>query len=248
MPEKQSIAAYVRRSTEDQEDKHQLSDIENWLQYEDIPLSDVTFYREQASGAKRDREKLTQLVDDIQSGEHDAVVVWEVSRIARHGLAAQEFFTACEENGVVIHVTNGSVRRIEPEGQGRMVAGIIAEVAAEERRNLIRRTKSGLRNARADGKWVGQVPVGFVTDDGYLIPNLNPDHEDGETGFLDVVNALESIESGQWSYNQAGKNTPNVTRQTLSNIHQDDERRAWYLDGDANDERVSDALSEVSRR
>ncbi|KAB1193470.1 resolvase [Haloferax sp. MBLA0076] len=245
MAQGRSYAAYIRRSTEDQSDEHQLSDIEDWLDYNDVSVSEVDFYREQASGAKRDREKFNQLIEDIEDGHYTDVVVWEVSRVARHGLAAQRFFTVCEETGTVIHVTNGSVRRIEPEGEGRMVAGIIAEVAAEERRNLIRRTKSGLRRAREDGKWTGPAPTGFTTDDGYLTPNLNPNYDNKETGFLDVVDALERIVSGEWSYNKAAEHTPNITRQTFSNIHQDEERLAWYLERRAEDDRVSEALGEV---
>ncbi|WP_368408824.1 hypothetical protein [Halorussus limi] len=42
------------------------------------------------------------------------------------------------------------------------MADIIASVAAEERRQLIRRTESGQRRAREEGKWLGQVPIGFV--------------------------------------------------------------------------------------
>lgn len=239
-----SVAVYIRRSTADQEDEHQLADIRDWLDYQSIPIGEVEIYREQASGAKRNRQAFTRLIEDIKSGEYSDVVVWEVSRIARHGLAAQEFFTACEDAGVVIHVTNGSVRRVEPEGQGRMVAGIIAEVAAEERRQLIRRTMSGQRRARDEGKWLGQVPAGFTRVDGFLKPNLDPDYSDGETGFLDIVDALESIEDGT-SYNKAAKRCPNITRQTLSNIHQDEKRLAWYLEQEAADDRVAEALGDV---
>lgn len=145
----------------------------------------------------------------------------------------------------MIHITNGSVREVRPDGTGRMVAGIIAEVAAEERRSLIRRTQSGLRRARKEGKWLGEVPAGFVRDDGYLKPNINPDYEDGESGFLDIVEALEAIEEGD-SYNKTAERTPNVTRQTLSNIHQNPERSSWYLDADADDSRVQQALDSLS--
>jgi hypothetical protein len=62
---------------------------------------------------------------------------------------------------------------------------------------------------------------------------------------LDVVNALEKID-GSGSYNQTATETPNITRQGLANIHQDEDRRAWYLDGEAEDDRVSAALELVS--
>jgi hypothetical protein len=61
---------------------------------------------------------------------------------------------------------------------------------------------------------------------------------------LDVVNALEKID-GSGSYNQTATETPNITRQGLANIHQDEQRRAWYLEGMAEDDRVSAALELV---
>lgn len=239
-----TTAIYVRRSTADQRDEHQLDDISEWLDRHGLEIGDVDTYAEQASGASESRDKFAELIEAIERDEYTDVVVWEISRIARKGLLAQRFFDACEEHETVIHVTNGSVREIRPDGTGRMVAGIIAEVAAEERRNLIRRTKSGQRRARNEGKWLGQVPKGFIRQDGYLRPNLTPDYDEGETGFFDVVDALERIQNGE-SYRAAAANTPNVTRQTLSNIDNDEERRRWYLETDAEDPAVADALESV---
>lgn len=243
--ELQDVAVYIRRSKAEQDEEHQRDDVTDWLDRHDLRIGDVELYPEQGSGASEERSQFQMLIDDIEDGLFTDVVVWEISRIARRGLLAQQFFEACERADAVIHITNGSVREVRPDGTGRMVAGIIAEVAAEERRNLIRRTRSGLRRARKQGKWMGEVPSGFVRDDGYLKPNLNPDYEAGETGFMDIVEALEAIEGGE-SYNATAKRTPNITRQTLSNIHQDEERRAWYLDGEAEDERVDEALAEVT--
>lgn len=244
-PQPAQTATYIRHSTADQDDAHQRADIRDWLQQHDLDINDVGVYAEQASGASEDRDQFLELIEEIEADRYDDVVVWEVSRIARKGFLAQRFFDACEDNDTTIHVTNGSVRRIEPDGHGRLVADIIASVAAEERRQLIRRTRSGQRRARDEGKWLGQVPVGFTrSEDGYLTPLLEPDYDDGETGFLDIVDALEQIENGM-SYNKAAGRTPNVTRQTLSSIHQDDERRSWYLGGESEDERVQNALDEV---
>jgi DNA invertase Pin-like site-specific DNA recombinase len=244
--EPEQTATYIRHSTADQEDVHQRADINEWFQQHDLAIGDVGVYAEQASGASEDRDEFLELIEEIEADAYADVVVWEVSRIARKGFLAQRFFDACEDNGVTIHVTNGSVRRIEPDGHGRLVADIISSVAAEERRQLIRRTRSGVRRAREEGKWLGQVPSGFTrSEDGYLTPLLDPDYDQEETGFFDVVDALDRLDDGE-SYRSVAKKTPNVTRQTLSNIDQDDERRSWYLDGDADDDRVQEALEDVT--
>lgn len=61
-----------------------------------------------------DRDEFQKLIDPIESSEYSDVVVWEISRIALKGFLAQQFFDACEDNDVVIHVTNGSVRQVDP--------------------------------------------------------------------------------------------------------------------------------------
>jgi DNA invertase Pin-like site-specific DNA recombinase len=244
MADERSIGVYLRWSTQEQTEQHQRQDINEWLADHDLTLGDVDVYAEQASGAAAERNEFQTLVDAIKAGDYTDVVVWEISRIARKGFLAQQFFDTCEDNSVTIHVTNGSVRKVDPDGHGRMVADVIAAVAAEERRALIRRTQAGLRRAREQGKWMGQVPTGFVRVDGYLRPNFSPDYEAGETGYHDIADALEAIENGK-SYRAAGRETPNVTRQTLMRID-DSERRSWYLDGEANDDRVDEALEEVT--
>lgn len=235
-------AVYMRRSKSEQDVGHQRDSVENWLDDNGLQFSDVDIHADVGSGADADRDQFQQLVEAIEDGEYQDIVVWEISRIARKGFLAQRFFDAAEEGGATIHVTNGSVRRVEPDGHGRMVADVIAAVAAEERRNLIRRTEASLKRAKNEGKWLGQVPVGFVRVEGYLRPNLSPDHDRGEAGYLDVVDAIERLDQGE-SYRSVASETPNVSRQTLMRIDKDDDRRAWYMEGEADDERVSEALA-----
>jgi hypothetical protein len=88
------------------------------------------------------------------------------------------------------------------------------------------------------------VPVGFARIDGYLRVNLEPDYDAGETGYYDIVSALEEIKDGA-SFRSVAERTPNVTRQTLSTIYQDEERKSWYLGGELTDDRVEAAVQAV---
>lgn len=128
-------AIYIRRSTAGQYEEHQQADIRNWLHRHDLRIGNVDVYAEQASDAASDRNEFRALLNAIQNGDCTDVVVWEISRIARKGLLAQEFFDSCEPENIVIHITNGNVREIRIDGTGRLVADIIASVAAEERRS-----------------------------------------------------------------------------------------------------------------
>ncbi len=244
-----TYAKYIRGSTDTQETSHQKDDLDEWfIENTDIDPSNVTEHVDlDVSGSERDRDGYLNLLQGIKSGDVDHVVVWEISRIGRRGSIIQEFFDACEDNDTTVHITNGKVERIKPDGTNRFVADVVGMVYTEERRQLIRRTKSGLRRARRQGKWLGQVPTGFVrSDDGYLHPNVSPDYDSGETGFFDVAEALESINDGE-SYRKTSRELPNCSRQTLMNIYKDDERRGWYVNEESDDDLIDDALSEIDR-
>jgi DNA invertase Pin-like site-specific DNA recombinase len=237
------VAAYVRSSTDKQEHQHQRDDITDWCERNDIDTSSIEWYVDLAqSGSDPGREQFESLIDDIEEGEFDRVVVWEISRLARLGTIYQRFFEVAADSETIVNITNGWTDTVRPDGTGKLIADISAAVAEEERRKLIKRVNSGVKRARKEGKWLGEVPVGFTrNEDGYLRPLLTPTPD--EDGYLDIRAALEEIEDGE-SYRQAARPL-NTTRQTLSRIHQDEDRRAWYLEGDAGDERVQEALQEV---
>lgn len=65
-------------------------------------------------------------MDSVEDGQIDHVIVWEISRIARDGLLAQEFFPLCEEHEATIHVTDGNVRLLTLDGPNRFAADIYA--------------------------------------------------------------------------------------------------------------------------
>ena len=239
-----SVAPYVRASTDDQTLANQRESIGDWLADHDLGWGDVDQYADIGSGADDSREEFQRLVDELEAGGYSTIVCWEISRLSRRGATLQEWFDAAEETNTTVVITDGAVEKVTPDGQGRFVADIIGMVYQQERRQLIRRVRSGIDRAQREGKWLGQVPAGFVRDgDGYLQPNLSPDHDVGETGYLEIRAALEQIDDGG-SYRKAAESLP-VTRQTLSAIDNDPDRRQWYLDADAADDRVDEALEPV---
>lgn len=247
--EDDTVAYYIRRSTVEQENQHQLDGIKRWFEKRDVNIGRAREYEDTASGASRMRDDLQLLISDIEDGEIDHVVVWELSRIARDGLLAQEFFNLCEDESVVIHVTDGNIRTVTPDGDNRLVADIYASIYADERRTLIRRTKMGQQRALENGQWVGKPPVGFTTDDeGYLIANVDffENYTASEAGFYEVEEALRRIDEEDASYRGLSKNA-RFSRPTISNLDQDPDKRAWFTERVADDERIQAALDELSR-
>lgn len=241
--------AYIRRSTFQQENEHQRSAIDDWLDRHDVDVGDVEFLSETASGASRNREKLRELIERIDAGDVDHVVVWELSRIAREGQLAQEFFNLCEDNDVHVHITSGNIREIKPDGTNRFVADILAAVYAEERRTLIRRTKLGQKRALDNDHWVGKPPLGFTTDDDhFLIANVDfyEDHNEDRAGFFSVEDALCRLESDPDASYRGLAATMKCSRRALANLHKDESRSRWFLAREADDARVQRALDELS--
>lgn len=239
-----TVATYLRASTDDQTQANQRESIGDWLADNGLDWSDVEQFADTGSGADDSREDFNRLLDRLGSGDLDTVVCWEISRLSRRGATLQEFFDTAEDTDTTIVITDGAVERVKPDGQGRFVADVIGMVYQQERRQLIRRIQSGIDRAKREGKWLGQVPAGFERDDeGYLQPNLDPDHDAEEVGYLEIRSALEQIDNGE-SYRKAAEGL-RVTRQTLSSIDQKEDRRQWYLEGDADDELVAEALEPV---
>ena len=245
--EADNTALYVRRSTYRQENEHQMNALSDWLAKHELEISDIVehdhLYSETGSGASNDRDELHRLLGDIENDEISHVAVWELSRIARAGAIAHQYFDTCEDHGATTHITDGHVREIRPNGDGRFVAEIFMSLYAEERRTLIRRIKYGQERAYRQDKWVGKPPLGFTTDDdGYLVPNLGFNEE--RDGFFTIKNAIEDLAARRESFNSVSKRLK-CSRNGITRVFQDDDARARYLDYDADDDRIEEALDWV---
>jgi DNA invertase Pin-like site-specific DNA recombinase len=240
-------ATYIRASTDNQETTHQQDAIDEWLTQHDVDQSDVDRYVDLGqSGADPGREQFGELVDAIQSENYEYVVVWEISRLARLGSIYQRFFETCENAGTTVAITDGWINEVRPDGTGKLIADISAAVAEEERRRLTKRIESGVARAQREGKWTGRVPKGFRHDnEGYLQLIHEADRDAGEISYLEMRSAIERVDNGE-SYRSVAADTPNISRSTIMTIHKDDERRAWYLAGEADDGRVDIALDSTT--
>ena len=240
-------ATYLRASTDDQETTHQHDAIEEWLTQHDVDQSDVDQYVDLGqSGADPSREQFGELVDAIESENYEYVVVWEISRLARLGSIYQRFFERCEDAGTTVAITDGWIEEVRPDGTGKLIADISAAVAEEERRRLTKRIEAGVSRAQREGKWLGNVPKGFRRDDdGYLQLIHEADRDAGEISYLEMRSAIERVDDGE-SYRSVAADTPNVNRATIMTIYKDADRQAWYLDGEAADEKVDQVLANAT--
>lgn len=113
-------------------------------------------YTEIMSGAKSERPRLKEMVDNLRNG--DIVVVWKLDRLGRSlkhlvGLVGQFI-----QQEVGLKSLNDPVDTTHP--QGRLIFNIFASLAEFERDLIQERTKAGLTAARLRGR-LGGKPKGL---------------------------------------------------------------------------------------
>lgn len=113
-----------------------------------------------------------------------------------------------------------------------MVARLMDDLAQIEHQQKLQRIQSGVRAAQSAGKWTGRPPAGFVVEDGYL---LDP------AEFLHLREAIARIDRGA-SFAAVADDT-GIAESTLRSLHQD--RRDIYLNGEADDDRADEALTDI---
>lgn len=235
----ETVAIYARVSTTDQDASRQLDELRTWVDNQ-YPDAETEEYVDVVSGAATDQaEEYHALREMIAKGSLDLVVVDEISRLSRLGggeihdfiqHALQDDTSIRDrEVGLSIDVGSSEVDRAVKE----MIAGLLGDLAKIEHKQKLRRIRSGVAAAQDAGKWTGRPPAGFVVEEGYL--RVDPPE------FLHIREAIARVERGD-SFATVADDT-GIAESTLRSLHQD--RRDLYLAGEAEDERVDDALTNI---
>ncbi len=108
------------------------------------------------TGANMDRPALKRLMEDVESGKVDVVVVYKVDRLSRSLLDFSRIMEILDRsNAAFISVTqafNSST------SMGRLTLNILLSFAQFERETIAERTRDKMGAARRKGKWVGGKP------------------------------------------------------------------------------------------
>ena len=149
----QHIAVYLRVSTRRQDTRSQEPDLKRWLDaYSDG--APVVWYRDTATGRNMDRPGWRRLETAIDRGEVSRLVVWRLDRLGRTASG----LTALFEKLARLRVALVSIRDglDLATAAGRMLANVLASVAAYENEVRSERIVAGQNAARAAGKtWGG---------------------------------------------------------------------------------------------
>lgn len=144
--------AYLRVSTVDQDTEKNKADILKFAN--DRDFGKVNFTEEKVSGTKSWKErKIKAVIDSLRKG--DRLIVPELSRLGRSMLEIMEIMAVAKEKDIAIYdVKNGW--ELNGSIQSKVMA-MVFSIAAEIERDLIsKRTREGLKAARAKGKLLGR--------------------------------------------------------------------------------------------
>jgi len=151
---KKLIAVYLRVSTANQDLRSQEPDLKSWLRVHGRGR-DIRWYRDTFSGRTMRRPGIEQLETDVAAGKVDTVVVWRVDRLGRTAAGMLAFLEQLDESGVTFVAVRDGFDSGTPAG--RLVRGVLAQVAAYEREVISDRIRAGIAKAKADGKrWGGR--------------------------------------------------------------------------------------------
>ena len=149
------IAIYVRVSTRKQDTKSQEPDLRRWegAYSNGTPIK---WYRDKASGRTMNRPGWKRLEADLDAGKVLKVVVWRLDRLGRTASGLTALFEKLTSRKIGLVSLRDGLDLATPAG--RLMANVLASVAAYE--NEVRRERiiAGQEAARANGKtWGGST-------------------------------------------------------------------------------------------
>ena len=146
-------AIYIRVSTNQQSTRSQRADLERWLKAQ-APNGAIVWYEDKASGKNMDRVQWQTLQSAIDCGKVEKLVVWRLDRLGRTASGLCKLFEDLQDKKVRLVSLMDSIDL--GTASGRLIANVLASVAAYETEIRGERVKAGQQAARAAGKtWGG---------------------------------------------------------------------------------------------
>ena len=149
----QRVAIHCRVSTADQSCERQERDLVAFASRAGDEV--VGIFKETGSGVRLDRAERKKVMALAQQRAIDAVLVTELSRWGRSTLDLLHTLEELEGRRVSVIAVNGMAFDLATP-HGRMMATVLAGLAAFERELLQERIRSGIAAAKARGKRLGR--------------------------------------------------------------------------------------------
>ena len=161
-------AAIYARISQDREGaglgvKRQVADCEAEAERRGWTVAEVYVDDDISAYSGKVRPQYQRLLSDLREGYRDAVIVWHLDRLHRRPIELEEFADICEAVGAKVATLHGDVDF--GDGDGLLMARIMAAVAAKESDDKSRRVKRKLDEVAQSGRPHGGVrPFGYEDD------------------------------------------------------------------------------------
>ena len=146
------VAIYARVSSRQQDTRSQEPDLNRWAEaYADGP---VKWYRDKFTGKTMDRPGWNRLEADMVAGKVSKIVVWRLDRLGRTAAGLTALFEDLQRRNIGFEALRDKVDL--STAAGRLMANVLASVAAYENEVRSERIRAGQAVAHANGKrWGG---------------------------------------------------------------------------------------------
>ena len=149
-----SIAIYMRVSKgRGQDTASQKPDLDRWAAAQSEPSK---FYTDHQTGKTMDRPGFNRLMADIRTGKVKTIVVWRLDRLGRTAKGLTALFDDLQSLKVNLVSLKDGLDLATPAG--RLMANVLASVAAYETEVRAERIHAGLAVAKAKGVKLGRKP------------------------------------------------------------------------------------------
>jgi len=202
------IACYVRVSTGQQNLDRQITATEEYARDRlGADLVEIELYRDESTGTDTARSGYRRLMNDVEGGDVDAVVVHEVSRLCRSIADLERTVERLRDAGVELHIVSEGLTMTGDEDPYQkalfQLLGVFAELEANIRRRNVREGIAARKES--EDYHHGPAPLGFAKDDGELVEADNYER---------VVEVLDMVAKGEESQRQAAEEL-DTSRRTI---------------------------------
>lgn len=165
---------YGRYSTHKQDTgvsiANQLAHCKKYATYKGLNIVDTLCDEAISGGTNKGRPAFMELLNRIEQGDCEAVLVYDLTRLSREMLSLLSIERFCNEYGVTIHTTEGEVDTSSPEQF--MAFAVKALFSEAERRSAKARTKKAICHMRDNGRVFTKSRYGWerVGDEFHEVP------------------------------------------------------------------------------
>ena len=203
-------ACYVRVSTEEQNLERQLQSVQSYAEEKlDTELSDLQIFQDKSTGTDTSRSGYRDMMETLEEGDIEHVVVHEISRLARSLQDLERTVSRIIDNGTAIHFVRDGLSFGDGKEQplNRLQMQMLGAFAEWQARVKQMNTKEGIAARQQNEDYHhGRPPLGFQKNSGQLIEGTN---------YNQICAVLEMVHKNNLSKRKAAEEL-NTSRTTIS--------------------------------